>query len=145
MYYETALFWLAAAVIFGLFEAGAVSLVCLWFMFGSVFAFFSSFFTDNVVVQVLVFLIVSVLSLVFIRPVAKRYVNKYTKGGNINSKINKKGTVVKAIEKGEKGRVKIGDVEWVAVSENEDIPQGSKVNVVKIEGNTLLVKNIEEV
>ena len=84
------------------------------------------------------------MSLVFIRPVAKKYVDKYTKGGNINSKVNKTGVVIQEIKKGEKGRVKIGDVEWLAIS-NEDISRGTKVRITNVDGNTLFVEKVEEV
>ena len=84
------------------------------------------------------------MSLVFIRPVAKKYVDKYTKGGNINSKVNKTGVVIQEIKKGEKGRVKIGDVEWLAIS-NEDISMGTKVRITNVDGNTLFVEKVEEV
>ena len=47
-------------------------------------------------------------------------------------------------KKDEKGRVKIGDVEWLAVS-NEDISEGTKVRITNVYGNTLCVEKVEEV
>ena len=73
-----------------------------------------------------------------------KYVDKYTRGGNINSKVDKTGVVVQEIKKDEKGRVKIGDVEWLAVS-NEDISEGTKVRITNVYGNTLCVEKVEEV
>ena len=63
---------------------------------------------------------------------------------SVNSKVDKTGVVVQEIKKDEKGRVKIGDVEWLAVS-NEDISEGTKVRITNVYGNTLCVEKVEEV
>lgn len=113
-------------------------------MIGAVVSFFMALiFPEGILLQIFVFILFSILSLVFIRPVAKKYVDKYTKGGNINSKVNKTGVVIQEIKKGEKGRVKIGDVEWLAIS-NEDISRGTKVRITNVDGNTLFVEKVEE-
>lgn len=140
-----AVIWLIIAVVCGLIEAGTIALVSVWFVFGAVVSFFMALiFPESVLFQIFVFILFSILSLVFIRPVAKKYVDKYTRGGNINSKVDKTGVVVQEIKKDEKGRVKIGDVEWLAVS-NEDISEGTKVRITNVDGNTLCVEKVEEV
>ena len=145
MDYSMAVIWLIIAVVCGLIEAGTIALVSVWFVIGAVVSFFVALiFPEGILFQIFVFILFSILSLVFIRPVAKKYVDKYTKGGNINSKVNKTGVVIQEIKKGEKGRVKIGDVEWLAVS-NEDISEGTKVRITNVDGNTLCVEKAEEV
>ena len=145
MDYSMAVIWLIIAVVCGLIEAGTIALVSVWFVIGAVVSFFMALiFPEGILLQIFVFILFSILSLVFIRPVAKKYVDKYTKGGNINSKVNKTGVVIQEIKKGEKGRVKIGDVEWLAIS-NEDISRGTKVRITNVDGNTLFVEKVEEV
>ena len=145
MDYSMAGIWLIIAVACGLIEAGTIALVSVWFVIGAVVSFFMALiFPESVLLQIFVFILFSILSLVFIRPVAKKYVDKYTRGGNINSKVDKTGVVVQEIKKDEKGRVKIGDVEWLAVS-NEDISEGTKVRITNVDGNTLCVEKVEEV
>ena len=145
MDYSMAVIWLIIAVVCGLIEAGTIALVSVWFVFGAVVSFFMALiFPESVLFQIFVFILFSILSLVFIGPVAKKYVDKYTRGGNINSKVDKTGVVVQEIKKDEKGRVKIGDVEWLAVS-NEDISEGTKVRITNVDGNTLCVEKVEEV
>ena len=145
MDYSMAVIWLIIAVVCGLIEAGTIALVSVWFVIGAVVSFFMALiFTESILLQIFVFILFSILSLVFIRPVAKKYVDKYTRGGNINSKVDKTGVVVQEIKKDEKGRVKIGDVEWLAVS-NEDISEGTKVRITNVDGNTLCVEKVEEV
>lgn len=145
MDYSMAVIWLIIAVACGLIEAGTIALVSVWFVIGAVVSFFMALiFPESILLQIFVFILFSILSLVFIRPVAKKYVDKYTRGGNINSKVDKIGVVVQEIKKDEKGRVKIGDVEWLAVS-NEDISEGTKVRITNVDGNTLCVEKVEEV
>lgn len=146
MDYSMAVVWLIIAVVCGLVEAGTIALVSVWFVFGAVVSFFVALiFPESILFQIFIFIVFSILSLVFIRPVAKKYVDKYTKGGNINSKVNKTGVVVQEIKKDEKGRVKIGDVEWLAISKNENISEGTRVRVINVDGNTLCVEKVEEV
>lgn len=145
MDYSMAVIWLIIVVVCGLIEAGTIALVSVWFVIGAVVSFFMALiFPESILLQIFVFILFSILSLVFIRPVAKKYVDKYTRGGNINSKVDKTGVVVQEIKKDEKGRVKIGDVEWLAVS-NEDISEGTKVRITNVDGNTLCVEKVEEV
>lgn len=145
MDYSMAVIWLIIAVSCGLIEAGTIAIVSVWFVIGAVVSFFMALiFPESILLQIFVFILFSILSLVFIRPVAKKYVDKYTRGGNINSKVDKTGVVVQEIKKDEKGRVKIGDVEWLAVS-NEDISEGTKVRITNVDGNTLCVEKVEEV
>lgn len=146
MDYSMAVVWLIIAVVCGLVEAGTIALVSVWFVFGAVVSFFVALiFPESILFQIFIFILFSTLSLIFIRPVAKKYVDKYTKGGNINSKVNKTGVVIQEIKKDEKGRVKIGDVEWLAISKNENISEGTRVRVTNVDGNTLCVEKVEEV
>ena len=105
MDYSMAVIWLIIAVACGLIEAGTIALVSVWFVIGAVVSFFMALiFPESILLQIFVFILFSILSLVFIRPVAKKYVDKYTRGGNINSKVDKTGVVVQEIKKDEKGR-----------------------------------------
>ncbi|UQT49963.1 hypothetical protein M5E87_10395 [Flavonifractor plautii] len=60
--------WLAALVALLALEAATVGLVSLWFAVGSLCALLTSFFVGNIWVQFAVFLAVSFLCLVIIRP-----------------------------------------------------------------------------
>lgn len=65
--------WLAALVALLALEAATVGLVSLWFAVGSLCALLTSFFVGNIWVQFAVFLAVSFLCLVIIRPLARKY------------------------------------------------------------------------
>lgn len=47
--------WLILAVVLAIIEINTATLVCIWFIIGSLFAFGVSFITQNILLQLLVF------------------------------------------------------------------------------------------
>ena len=145
MFETISVFWLIVAIVSGILEAVTVSLCSLWFMIGAVVAFlFSLFFPQGIILQILLFIVFSALSLFFIRPVAKKYVHDTTKKDKLNTKIGAVGIVVQKIDSEGKGRVRLGDVTWSAKCENGNIATGKDVIVKEVRGNTLYVELKEE-
>jgi membrane protein implicated in regulation of membrane protease activity len=93
------------------------------------------------VVSVLVFLIGSVLSLAFLRPVARRHVRMpaISRTGT-DALVGRKAVVTRQVDAAG-GRVRIGGEEWSARSylDGEVYTEGATVDVVRIEGATALV------
>ena len=75
--------WLAALVALLALEAATVGLVSLWFAVGSLCALLTSFFVSNIWVQFAVFLAVSFLCLVIIRPLARKYADPRREGDGL--------------------------------------------------------------
>ena len=114
-------------------------------MIGAVVAFlFSLFFPQGIILQILLFIVFSALSLFFIRPAVKKYVNDTTKKDKLNTKIGAVGIVVQKIDSEGRGRVRLGDVTWSAKCENGNIATGKDVIVKEVRGNTLYVELKEE-
>ena len=63
--------WLAAFVVFAVFEAATVQLVSIWFAAGSLAALIAALLHCPLYVQLAVFLIVSILTLLLTRPIVK--------------------------------------------------------------------------
>ena len=59
--------WLILFVVLIILELCTVNLTTIWFAFGALLAYIVSLFTDNVMIQTTVFLIVSVITLLFTR------------------------------------------------------------------------------
>lgn len=88
------------------------------------------------------FIIVSILSftyVVFGRKIIKQKLVVRTKETNIDRLIGKKGVVVKPINPNQSGSIVIDDESWRANS-SESIDKDEQVEVISIEGVTLLVK-----
>ena len=81
--------WLVAFVILIGIEAATMALTTIWFAGGAVFAFFAAVLEFSVQSQLVVFLIVSFVLLLFTRPLAIRFVNREDECGRADRKKGK--------------------------------------------------------
>ena len=140
--------WLGVIVVSAIAEAASMELVSVWFIVGAIPPFIMSAFIGNKVLwlQILLFVIISALLIIFVRKWAKKILLK-----NANEKTNVDAIVGKKLRMLSKtdfetiGSVKINDVVWSAIGENQQtIDKDAIVEVVKVAGNKLIVKAIEE-
>jgi len=141
---ELGYIWLIASAIMFLMEIFTISFLLFFPAVGAFLAFLCAVFGANVTVQAVVFIISSILLIIFIRP----FVTKFFKSNNVamNSKsvVGKNAVVIKAIDNIHgKGQVKVAGEVWSAVSStDENIEEGATVIVLKIEGVKLIVKKV---
>lgn len=104
-----------------------------------------SLFTNNVIIQTTIFLITSTALLFLTKPFVKKFSHKDTIKTNAYSIIGKNGIVTKEIDpKKSSGQVKLGTEIWSAKStQNETIPLGTEIEVVKIDGVKVVVKPVK--
>ena len=128
--------WLILIVAFIWVEAETVSVVSLWFAAGALAALITAWAGGGLGLQIGVFVLVSAALLLLLRPVAKRYFTPKLEKTNIDAVIGATGMVIKAVDNDlSEGQVKLGGMEWSARSTTgEPIPEGTKVQVDKIEG-----------
>ena len=133
--------WLAAIVVFLLLEAATYQLVCIWFAGGALAALISYGLGGSVIVQTTVFLAVSTLLLILTRPILKKYITSKRVNTNIDSIPGKEGIVTESIDNlAEKGKVKLGGMEWTARSANgEKIEKDTVLVVQEVSGVKLIV------
>lgn len=139
----SSLAWLIVAVILFIFEAITVGLVCIWFSFGALGAFAVSFFTENIIIQLLVFVLISAVSFLFVKPVFKRIMPERTNTNNTTRLIGKTVIVIEKITPNS-GRVKVGDISWIAKSkyENDVIEINTPVIITDTNSNVLTVERL---
>ena len=90
---------------------------------------------------------VSIILLVFTRPIAEKYFNKNREKTNVDSLSGQQGRVLEEINGFlQTGKVLLNGMEWSAVSKQpEDIlPVDTEVVVVRVEGAHLVVKKAQE-
>ena len=139
--------WLVAFVILIGIEAATMALTTIWFAGGAVFAFFAAVLELSVQTQLVVFLIVSFVLLLFTRPLAIRFVNRETVKTNVDGLIGRKAKVIKKIDNNEpSGAAVIDGQEWTARSADEavTIPVGTHVVIKEVRGVKLIVEMIPE-
>ncbi|MBO6241166.1 MAG: NfeD family protein [Butyrivibrio sp.] len=136
--------WLIVAVVFGILELITTSLVSIWFVFGAVVAMIVALFNAPVLFQVIVFIIISVVSLLFTRPLAKKYLNDKIVKTNIDSLVGRTLIAKTDIDNLKmSGKADLDGTTWIVVSEDDSlISAGEEIEVVKIEGAKLIVRRI---
>ena len=143
----TWIIWLALFVAMLAVEALGPALVSVWFAFGAIVALIVSFIPGVAWwVEVVIFVVISLATLLALRPVLRRYFKRNNYNTNIDSFTGKRGYVIEDIEYLKPGAVKIGDVSWTAIPVNRDekILENAVIEVVAVSGNKLLVKKVEE-
>ena len=133
--------WLVIAVVMGVTEACTVQLVSVWFAIGSAAACVTSLFTDQIYIQVIVFIVVTAIALAVTRPLVKKLKRKRPEATNADRYIGKSAVVVEAIDNDHaKGLVKVDNEKWTARSvDGQLIEPGDRVVVTAIEGVKLIV------
>jgi len=135
------LIWLGIFAFMIVAEIASVGLTAIWFAGGAVVASVAGFLGADVVWQIIIFMVVSLVLLIVLRPLAKKKMLKSVTPTNAESLIGQVYPVLSKIGPGhEAGQIRIGDVEWRAVSEDgREIPAGSEVVIRRIEGTKLIV------
>lgn len=137
-------FWLIAAGIFFVIEIMTVGFLLFWFGIGALIALVVSLFTGNLYIQSVVFLVSSSILIIFTKPLVKKFIKiNDTIPTNVKSIVGKTGIVVENITDGNNlGKVKVNGELWSAVSDT-DIPKGTKIEVLKVNGVKLTVKPVK--
>lgn len=136
-----AIFWVIIAILFAVIEAITCSMVTINFTIGSVPAVFVALFNGSFVIQIIVFLVVSLLLLVFARPIFVKKLKIGREKNTIEQMEGKLGLVTEDIAPFKSGLVKINGIIWTAVGNDNDFSAkaGDQVQIVKVEGVKLLV------
>lgn len=141
-----AIIWLILMVVFLMMEAATVSLVSTWFAGGALAAMLVSLLGGPIWLQALVFFTVSIVLLILLRPMVRKYIKPKIVATNAESMVGKTCLVVEQINNlTASGRVKLGDVTWSARSETgEVIPEGTQVRILKLQGVKVFVEKQKE-
>lgn len=139
--------WLGLIVVAVIVEIATLDLVSVWFAIGAIIPFILSAIGGiPIEIQVVVFVVVSALMIIFLRKYAQKWLFK-----NMNTKTNidvQIGKVYRLLEDADfekNGSVKINDVVWTAVSDDGKlIKKGQLVEIVRVDGNKMIVKHAED-
>ncbi len=138
--------WLGVFIITVIIESLTQELVSIWFSLGSVIALILSAFPNiSWYVELVVFTIVSLLTLALTRPFVKKLLFNAIRYTNVDEFVGKRVKVVSDISKFENGEVKIHDIIYHASlmeEETETIKKDEIVEIVTLKGNKVIVKKI---
>ena len=137
--------WAVIAVICLILELSSGDFFIICFSIGAVFAIISAVCGLSVYWQIFIFAVFSLLSVLFVRPVALRWLHKNepNRASNADALLGRTGTVTEAIPVGGNGYVQIDGDMWKAVSPSETlIPVGTTVRVVGRESTIITVETL---
>ena len=136
--------WLALLLLFAGAEAITVGLTSVWFAAGALCALIAALLGGALWVQIALFLAVSALCMLAVRPLARRHLNSKVEPTNADRVIGEQAQVTEDIDniRG-KGAVVIRGVAWTARSEDGlPVPAGALVKVLRIEGVKVFVERV---
>ena len=135
--------WAVVSIICLILELSSGDFFIICFSIGAAFSIIAALLGLNIYWQLFIFAVFSLLSVLFVRPVALRYLHKNepNKPSNADALLGRTGKVTEAIKAGSHGYVQIDGDLWKAVSEN-DIAEGATVHVIGRESTIITVETI---
>ena len=135
--------WLIIFVACIVIEIISMGLTTIWFAGGALIAAVGAALNAPIVLQIALFVLVSLVLLYFTRPIAVKYFNKDRVKTNAESLVGRQAIVVSEIDNLQGiGQVTVGGREWTArtVTEGITLPVGSVVIIRAISGVKLMVE-----
>lgn len=139
--------WLVILIIMLITEIITLGLTTIWFAGGAFIAFLAAVLGAPLIVQIILFLVVSLVLLWSTRPIAVKYINKSRTKTNIEGIIGMTGIVTEDINNNRnEGLVNLNGQIWTArtLQENICIVKDAKVLVAAIKGVKLIVEEKKE-
>ena len=140
---EMTILWTGAIIVFGVVEALTAGLVSIWFVPGAVAGLIAAMAGLSVLAQLGLFLVVSAAALAATRPLVRKISAAKAVPTNADRVLGQTGRVTEDVDNDSaRGAVYVDGKTWSARSaEGDVIPAGSRVEIVKMEGVKLFVRN----
>ena len=139
--------WLLLAAIFIVFEIISLGLTTIWFAGGAFVAAIAALCGANLIVQIILFLVVSLALFAFTRPWAVKHLDTKMEKTNAEALVGQNAVVLEEIDNlKDTGRAKINGMEWTARTKEDGvvIPEGYIAHIVDIQGVKLIVEKVDE-
>ncbi len=132
--------WLTVFLAFAAVEMLTLDLFFIMLGGGALAALVADFAGADLWLQIVVFCVVSLLMIAFVRPVTLKHLHKgpAEQRTNVDRLIGETALVMEAVS-ATGGRVKIGGDIWSARSDSGNLTEGQRVIVAAIEGATAVV------
>ena len=139
------LIWLGLVILFIVLEIISLGLTSIWFAVGALASGIVAMLGGPIALQIIVFLVVSVVLLACTRGIARRHLDNRIERTNAEGLIGRTSIVMETIDNAAStGKIKIGDVEWTAraVNEAQVIPKDTKIIIREIHGVKCMVEPV---
>ena len=136
--------WLCVFAVCVILEFITMELVSIWLAVGALVGLILALCGVMMEIQIAVVAVVSIVCILALRKVFLKLLNKSKDKTNLDLIVGSKVKVIKPITKDELGSVKVNGIVWSIKSiDDKTIKQDSMVEIVRIEGNKLIVKKLD--
>lgn len=138
--------WMILFLFFAVFEfLTPGNLITIWFALGAIGAFFAQQLGANEVIQVIVFLVISLGSLVMIRPFTTNLLRGDTVATNYDRLIGQQFRLERDYDPKVWYQQRVNSDVWSIVnSVHAPLPANTLVEIISIDGVKLVVKQLKE-
>jgi membrane protein implicated in regulation of membrane protease activity len=135
--------WLIAAGVLAIGEMVTAGFFLLPFAAGAAVAGILALLSISVPVQIIIFVIVSVLTLWLLQRFAKRDIHGELLPVGAARYVGAAAIVLQPVKKFDDGMVKMGTQEWRATTDRDaEIPAGTEVRVIEVRGARLVIEPV---
>ena len=137
--------WIIVAGIFFIAEMFTTGFLVFWFGLGAFIVSFLSFIIPDIIIQTIIFLILSVIFIISTRPLVNKFLKAKNVQTNVFSEVGKHGTVIQELDsKKNQGQIKVKGEVWSAEELNgKKVPIDTEVVIVKIDGVKAIVSVVQ--
>lgn len=135
--------WLSIAVIAVLIDVFSSNFFFVSFSIGSILAIISMFLNASDSIQIIIFIIGNLISIIILYPITQRVLKKSVKR---TARMEEK-YIGKELTAGEdiidKATIKVSGIYWTVKNEGAEIKKGDKFIIQRIEGTILIINKKE--
>ena len=141
---ETAILWIIIGIVVITLDVATSSFLFVWFSVGALSAMVASLMGASFGVQVIIFLVISIITISIGYPWArKKFKSTITHTPLMEEEYI--GKILKAEEDiEESGKAKLGGVYWRVVNKGQTIKKGESFKIIEFHGNKLIIEKEEE-
>lgn len=143
---SAAIMWLIIAAVLGIIEALTLGLTTIWFAGGAIAATIAAVAGLGLLPQIVIFLVVSFVLLIFTRPFAQKRMRVGTEKTNVEALTGKEALVTETIKPFTAGQAKVDGLIWTAIGKDSkiSIENGTTVKIDAVEGVKLVVSPLAD-
>jgi membrane protein implicated in regulation of membrane protease activity len=144
---EMMILWIVVLITTLVIEAMTMGLTTIWFSGGALIALIVEMLNGSIYMQIIAFLIISLVLLFYTRPIAMKHFNKEREKTNLDTVIGNQAVVTIPIHNiQETGQVIVEGKEWTARSNDSSkyFEKDTLVRIVSIQGVKLIVEEIKQ-
>ncbi len=137
--------WGALLLLFLIVEGVTAGLASIWFALGALVALIAALLGGPLWLQIVLFFLVSIATLILTRPLARKYINGRRQATNADRVIGMTGRTTETVDNiAGTGAIYVDGKTWTArTSSGETIPEDALVRVDAIEGVKLIVSPLQ--